>query len=460
MPNRTGVCLWALGVCLLTCPNCTVRPADHEPRATFVISPNPALMDDRITIKVMGLHPNREVAIRARSSDQRGCWWRSAAVFRARQDGSIDLSAQAPTAGTYTGVDGMGLFWSMMPDGFLRPVPAFFSVIDSFKPIVTEIEAVSDRHVMVGTARVTRRFARTGVRAETFRTSGVLGILYRPGDNRKHPGVILLGGSEGGFPEPEGAMLASRGFVVLALAYFGAAGLPATMQRIPVDYFGRAIHAMQSLPEIGGAAVTMFGGSRGAEGALLIGSRYPEINGVVGASSSHVLWEGATARLLPGGPAWTDGDKPLPYVPFHIGPAFALRYAWSTLSRSSIALRPMFLDSLNRVAADAAQIPVERIRGPVLLASGSDDRKWPSALMSARALERLRRNHHPYSDEHVVYEGSGHWIPSAYLPTGGLRGRMADEIGGTPEGTARAQRQWWPRVLQFLAAIPSERDTR
>jgi pimeloyl-ACP methyl ester carboxylesterase len=458
MPNRIGVCLWALGVWLLSCPGSV--PADHEPQATFVISPNPALMDDRITIRVMGLHPNREVTIRARSRDQRDCWWHSSAVFRARQDGSIDVSAQAPTSGAYTGVDAMGLFWSMVPDRSRLSVPAFFSVVDWFKPIVTEIDAVSDHRVTVGTTQVVRHFAGTGVRAETFRNDGVVGILYRPGDNRKRHGVILLGGSEGGFPGPEGAMLASRGFVVLALAYFGASGLPATMQRIPVEYFGRAIHAMQSLPEIGGGAVTMIGASRGAEGALLVGSTYPEINGVVGVSSSHVLWEGATARMLPGGPAWTNGDRPLPYVPLHIGPVFAARYVWSTVSGSSISLKPMFLDSLSRVATDDVHIPVERIQGPVLLVSGSDDKKWPSALMSARAIERLRRNHHPYGDELVTYERTGHWIPSAYLPTGGLRGRMADEIGGTPNGSASAQRQWWPKMLQFLAAIPSERETR
>lgn len=458
MQNRTGVGPWALGVCLISCAICNILSADQEPQATFVVSPNPALMDDRVTIKVVGLRPNREVIIRARSSDQRGCWWNSSALFRARQDGSVDVSTQAPISGAYMGVDAMGLVWSMEPDRCQGALPAFFSVVDWFKPIVTEMQAVSDLRV-VGTTQIVRYFAGTGVRAEPFRSNGVVGILYMPGDSRKHRGVILLGGSEGGFPAPEGAMLASRGFVVLALAYFGATGLPATMQRIPVEYFARAIHGMQSLPSVEGAAVTIIGDSRGAEAALLAGSMYPEINGVVGVSSSHVLWEGATAKMLPGGPAWTYGDKLLPYVPFHIGAGFAGRYLWSSVSGSPLSLKPMFLDSLSRVATDDVQIAVERIRGPVLLASGGDDRRWPSALMSARAMDRLRRNHHPYSDEHLSYEGVGHWIPSAYLPTAGLRGRIANEIGGAPEATARAQSQWWPKMLQFLAAIPSQRAT-
>lgn len=446
-------------LCLLSAASCSVVWADDKPQVTFVVSPNPALMDDGVTIKVLGLQPNREVIIRARSKDQRDCWWNSSALFRAREDGSIDVSAQAPASGTYTGVDAMGIFWSMEPDRSQRPLPAFFSVVDSFEPIVTQVEPVSDRRVVAAT-RVVRHFAGTAVRTEPFRTNGVVGILYRPGDQHKHRGIILLGGSEGGFPTPEGGMLASRGFVVLALAYFGATGLPGTMQRLPIEYFGRAIRGLQSLPDLEGSIVTIIGGSRGAEAALLVGSIYPEINGVVGVSSSHILWEGATARMLPGGPAWTHGDKPLPYVPFHIGAGFAVRYVWSSVGGSPPSLKTMFLDSLSRVATDEVRIAVERIHGPVLLASGSDDRKWPSALMSGCVMDRLRQNHHPYSHEHLSYEGAGHWIPSAYLPTGGLRGRMADEIGGTPEATARAQSRWWPRMMQFLAAIPSQRDPR
>ena len=93
------------------------------------------------------------------------------------------------------------------------------------------------------------------------------------------------------------------------------------------------------------------------------------------------------------------------------------------------------------------------IRGPVLLASGADDRKWPSSMMSGQAIDRLRRHNHPFADEHVSYEAAGHWLPPAYLPVTGLRGDLAGEIGGTPEGAAKAQAQWWPRLLRFLNSI-------
>ncbi len=41
-----------------------------------------------------------------------------------------------------------------------------------------------------------------------------------------HPGVILLGGSDGGMHEPNAALLASYDYAVLALACFGMEGVP------------------------------------------------------------------------------------------------------------------------------------------------------------------------------------------------------------------------------------------
>jgi pimeloyl-ACP methyl ester carboxylesterase len=268
-------------------------------------------------------------------------------------------------------------------------------VVDWFKPVVTQVEAVVDGSV-VANSQVIRRFAAPGVRSEFFNRGNIAGILYRPRVPSKGAQVILLGGSEGGFPTPEGPLLASRGFTVLALAYFGAENLPVSMRNIPIEYFGRAISEMRALPGNEGAAILIVGGSRGGEAALIIGSTYPDVGGVVAMSASHVRWEGATAKLFPGGPAWTYGGKPLPYVPFHISPTFAIRYLWASATGRPISLRPMFIDSLGHTAGDDVEIPVERIRGPVLLGSGGDDRKWPSALMSRRVIDRLRRNRHPY----------------------------------------------------------------
>ncbi|HXN23472.1 MAG TPA: acyl-CoA thioester hydrolase/BAAT C-terminal domain-containing protein [Candidatus Dormibacteraeota bacterium] len=159
----------------------------------------------------------------------------------------------------------------------------------------------------------------------------------------------------------------------------------------------------------------------------------------------------------PSGPAWTSGGKPLPYVPNSIPVAFAVRHAWDTLVGKPVKQTQLFIQDLKDFGDTARiEIPVERIRGPVLLLSGKDDQIWPSSFMATRIVERLRRNQHPYRDEYLSYDGVGHWIPNGCLPTNGSRQGMKLAIGGTPEATTLAQADSWPKILRFLIGASVE----
>jgi hypothetical protein len=103
---------------------------------------------------------------------------------------------------------------------------------------------------------------------------------------------------------------------------------------------------------------------------------------------------------------------------------------------------------------------VASIHGPVFLLSGKDDQIWPSSMMATRLMERLRRHGHPYADQHLSYDGAGHWIPCEYLPTAGERQKMKLMIGGTYEGTALAQADSWPKILRFLINASVEQTKR
>jgi dienelactone hydrolase len=444
------------GVPLLLCA--CVAAANQRPRATFVVAPAQPSMDDRLSISVLGLPPNRVITVRAKSKAQDQLWWWSEAVFNSGLEGTIDFRAQAPVSGTYRGADGMGLFWSMKPDADTKDGDhAVFTITDWFKPIVTEIEAIDGGQVL-GSVTIERRFVGPEVHCAVIADKRIDGLLCYPGDGRRHPGVMLLGGSDGGYGEPDTALLlASHGFTTMALAYFGAEGLPSTLQNIPIEYFGRAVQWMRARPEIDPNFVGVFGVSRGAEAALLVAATYSDVKAVVARSPSHVLWEGVTARHFPGGPAWTYGGKPLPYVPNRIPWWFAARYAWDTLARDPLRQTPLFLYDLE-VFGDTSrvEIPVENIHGPVLLLSGKDDQIWPSSLMATRLMERLRRHRHPYGDQHLAYDGVGHPIPFDYVPTAGSRQGTTLMVGGTPEGTALAQADSWPKILCFLMKASME----
>jgi hypothetical protein len=114
---------------------------------------------------------------------------------------------------------------------------------------------------------------------------GIEGFLCDPGDSRKHPGVMVLGGSEGGLGMPDIAvLLASHWFTTMSPAYFYAKGLPPTLQNIPVEYFGKALGWMRARPETDPHFLAVFGVSRGAEAALQVAATFPKVTAVVARS--------------------------------------------------------------------------------------------------------------------------------------------------------------------------------
>lgn len=85
----------------------SISAANQVSRVTFAVTPVQPLMDDRLSISVSGLPPNRLITVKAQSKAQDQLWWRSEAVFNSGPKGTIDLSTEAPVSGTYRGVDGI-----------------------------------------------------------------------------------------------------------------------------------------------------------------------------------------------------------------------------------------------------------------------------------------------------------------------------------------------------------------
>ena len=64
------------------------------------------------------------------------------------------------------------------------------------------------------------------------------------------------------------AVLASHGFVTLALAFYGVDGLPPLIEKFDMNYFEQAVDYLLSLPEVSGDKVGVFGSSTGGSLAL------------------------------------------------------------------------------------------------------------------------------------------------------------------------------------------------
>jgi dienelactone hydrolase len=418
-----------IGICSAFCLIAATGLGQQTGR--FTITPADVLTDERLHITLDGLEPGQDVTIRV---DGRQGVWRSSAEFRSDDRGRVEVA------------DPMRLVWSATGE---RPAPgtAAAAGMAASEGQPWTFTAESGGRV-IATQTVVRRPVAADVRVVSVREGGVIGTAYYPPGAGPHPAMIVLPGSAGGVPMAGGPAggLASRGYVVLGLAYFNAEGLPPVLQNIPLEYVATAVGWLKSQPSVDATRIGIMGTSRGGELALLLGATYPAAFRVVVANvPSNVVWPGLSDDSET--PAWTLNGKPLVSVPSHF-----------TAADRAIPGRERFLKRLNDAAAVArAEIPVERIAGPLLLFSGKDDQLWPSDLFCARAVERLRAHGFTHPVEHYSYENAGHMITRPFVPTADVRqvrlhpvSKRPNMSGGTPEGQARANEESWQRLLAFL----------
>jgi dienelactone hydrolase len=320
-------------------------------------------------------------------------------------------------------------------------------------PVALTLRAQGEKG-LAAAATAQRSLAAPGVTYRALDQDGLKGGWYLPAGAGPHPVVIVLGGSGGGADFARAALYASHGYAALALAYFGVPGLPRALVNIPLEYFGRAIaHAQSALrPKNGFIAVD--GISRGGELALLVGATYPAVRAVIGTMAGGLVM-GAFGEPEPGDDrvpaAWTLDGKPVPDL--FTGNT---NVDWST-SDPAVSQVPGYLAAMrDEAAVERATIAVERIRGPVLLITGKDDRLAPRFELAEIARRRLERNRHPWRYQHLSYDDAGHAIEPPFVPTTTdafvhpvSKEKMA--LGGTAAGRAHANADFWPKTLAFLA---------
>ncbi len=411
------------------------------------ISPNDCLVGEVVRVEITGLTPGSSATVCARMKDRQDRTWVATGVFTADSTGRIDLAQQAPTEGTYRGVDPMGLIWSVKlenPPNDNKP-PAFTHDIE--KPLVAAFEVESEGKT-VASKELRRSFRSPGVTVAEVEEDGLVGKFYRPPGDGPLAALLVLSGSDGGINRSDGQLLASRGFAAFSLAYFKEKGLPDNLVNIPLEHLKKGLDWLASRPRVDKNRIGVVGGSRGGELALLLGATYPEFRAVVAYVPSHCVWQGlnlsgpppdASSRTLKG--------EPLPYAKCRTGPAFFAQFGTGK-PMELVSLFEGGLDDADTV--EKAAIAVEKIRGPVMLVSGKADAMWPSSKMADLVVERLTKHNHPHSFIHLAYDGAGHAIRKSYLPAAGTIARDTLAFGGNEEANVKAQADSWPKVLQFL----------
>ncbi|MBN8807426.1 MAG: alpha/beta hydrolase fold domain-containing protein [Sphingomonas sp.] len=265
---------------------------------------------------------------------------------------------------------------------------------------------------------------------------GVIGNWYAPAVGQVMPAILLLGGSEGGLSSGTDRMaqaLHTAGFAVLQLAYYRAPGQSDALALIPLETFDHALHWIAHQPGVDAKRIGMVGGSKGAEAALLVAARHPEVRAVVAGMPSSVAWPGINWTGIENRASWTAAGNPVPTLPYGMpGPNGVL---------------DVYANGLKSLAAHAAaRIQVERIAGKVLLVCGEKDKLWPSCPMAQQIRARQPRA------QVLAYADAGHAVFGVPLAPDSPALPSLAQLGGTAAGNQAARIDGWPRVIAFLHA--------
>ena len=282
-----------------------------------------------------------------------------------------------------------------------------------------------------------------------IREDGFIGRFYAKPGTKHHTAVLMLGGSNGGYPYDAAAQnLADAGYPTFGLAYFQdragrPKGLPKYLANIPLEYFFRALDWMKTRPEVDPDKIVLMGESRGGELVLLLASMRSDVAGVIAYSPSNYVWVG----LNPGydKPAWLLHGKPLPYLQptqYEFGKPMIGMFRKAIAQSSSATLA-------------ASTIPVERIHAPVLLISSRADMLWPSANAANAVVARLKAHSFAYPVENLQFADSSHLLMGfgPGIVIFGIPYIWEMNFGGTKEGTQHARDAGWAAAKAFLAKI-------
>ena len=405
------------------------------------LSPKISLIHDKIALSLSKAKAGEKVMISCALQDENGRKWVSSAEFEADANGQIDISTMAPRSGTYSGIDPYGFFWSMGLDPESTDKSRFSH--NSLAPLTYTFTITPEGEKPVQET-LTRLVTVDGIKKTAVTEDGLAGTLFLPAGEGPFPAVIVLGGLEGGIPTDSYAVqLANQGYASLALAYFKAPGTPDNFAEIQLEYFASALHWLKSQKFVDPAKIAIVGTSTGAGAALLVASHYPEVTAVAGFMPAPFIFQSIDTMGLPKS-TFTAHGEPLPFIPIASLPPTPDNLQTSYFLRlfvGNLIAQPISYLS-------AALIPVDMIKGQVLMQTALDDRFYSSAALSQYAYSP--------SIDFTAYKGTGHTLGGYGLPNTPttILDMTVNSVtwfpGGNSKETAVSERQSWDKLFRFL----------
>jgi pimeloyl-ACP methyl ester carboxylesterase len=231
--------------------------------------------------------------------------------------------------------------------------------------------------------------------------------LYLPASARASnpaPLLVVFGGSEGGMSMTDGRREQQRqqyldaGYALLVVGYFALPGTPAGLDRIELTSIVETIQNTAKNPLLNPEKLAVLGVSKGAELALLLASRMPQISTVISVVGSDAVF--ASPEWYSTSSSWAWQQQPVTFVPLSLKAAVAMM--------QGDYRRGYELAMHNDDWYQQAKIPVEQMQADVLFISGTADELWPSSEMADRMMARLQQHHYAFRSKHLKIQGAGH----------------------------------------------------
>ncbi|KAF7702066.1 hypothetical protein HF521_001349 [Silurus meridionalis] len=238
------------------------------------VRPIRCMVDERFEVRVQDLQPGFRVTLHALLQSEDGDFWEAFGHYVSDETGHVTVSKDPSLGGSYEGVEPMGLLWSM------KPIPGSrtglrFRKTDVYTPMDVHISVYED-HLTEGfrekppiALAVTQRwYTAPGIQRVNVTDKGLEAAIYIPPGPGPFPAVLDLWGGGGGLVEYRSALLASRGYVALALEYIGRVDADGNSYKVDKNYFEAAFTVLKEHPQVSPERIAILGLSFGVSVTL------------------------------------------------------------------------------------------------------------------------------------------------------------------------------------------------
>uniref|UniRef100_A0A672G747 Peroxisomal succinyl-coenzyme A thioesterase-like n=1 Tax=Salarias fasciatus TaxID=181472 RepID=A0A672G747_SALFA len=401
------------------------------------VNPSRGLMDEKFVILVQHAPPDSELTVYALHQCEDGHGWDAFAHYISDATGRVNVSEDCSLGGTYSGIEPMGLLWS------LRPVPGSQPGLRLRKKNVQEpmlvTVSVYEGHrkegfaelVPLASALVERWYMSPGVRRIPVTKNGLTATLFLPPGPGPFPAIMDLWGGGGQLVEYRAALLASHGIAALTIDYLTPMITKETGEMVNLQYFETAYKSLEEHPQILGSRIAMLGFSLGTTVTLRMAaySEVMKLRCAVCISGSHVQ----------------PIDKDFEGI-------INLNAAKIRINEEN---QEIYRDLVLPITSDPSKkVDVGRLQCPLLLIVGGDDMSWAAQEAANDMKEMMERAGNSHLLTILCYPDAGHLIEPPYTPhTRAIPFPLCEVMvlwGGEMLAHSRAQEDSWKKMLLFL----------